>query len=175
VNEQRLKIGFTLVLLVFVIHILVLTLGLGRIAALVPAWVGLFTLVLLLVQLYFDFRPAKTTTVRDPDPSRFSLYDRIKAGAPGDDTLSGRKDAFELSQMLRVSLWFVLMLVCIYLVGLLFAVPLYAFLYWNRRAQKGWRPALTMAGTMLGALYGFLVLMLEKSLHKGQLAVWLGF
>lgn len=174
-DEQRLKIGFTLVLLVFVIQILVLTLDLGRIAALVPAWVGLVTLVLLLVQLFFDFRPAQTTTARDPDPSRFSLYDRIKAGAPGDAALSGGKGAFELSQMLRVSMWFVLMLVCIYLVGLLFAVPFYAFLYWNRRAQKGWRPSLTMAGTMLGALYGFLVLMLEKSLYKGQLAVWLGF
>ena len=174
-TKQKFKIGFTLLLLAFVTMLLVLTWNLGRIAALVPTWVGMFTLGLLLLQLFWDLRPKPPVKNRETNRGQFSVYAAIKAIARTGTTAPARETSPDIPRKLRMLMWFLLMVVSIYLLGLLVAVPLYAFLYWRWHAKEGWLSSLTMAGALLGVIYGLFVLMLEKPLYKGHLTVWLGF
>ena len=172
-KKQRVQIGFTLLLLTWVVVLLVLALDLGRIAAMVPLWVGGFTLAMLIVQLFLTLSSVRAPATRKTRDGGAAL--------PADDgapprlaTATGADEApFDTSRTLRVASWFLLMVVAIYLLGILAAVPLYAFAYWKWRAGEGWRTSLAMAGTVMGGLYIFARL-LDKTLYKGLLALWAG-
>jgi hypothetical protein len=171
-KDQLANLSFTLCLLVCVSVLLVLTLDLGRIAALVPHWVAIFTLGLLLVQVVLELTVAPLKHDRRTQGARASVLKMLKAPPHNGDTAP---KAIKRTRKLHVALIFLSMAVAVYLLGILIAVPLYAFFYWRWRAGEGWRLSLVMAGTMMVGLYVIFVRLLEKAFYKGQLALWLGF
>lgn len=169
------KIVFTLFLLSFSTIFLFLTFGLGRNAGLVPLWVAIPTSVLLFIQLIMDFAPKTIKNSNESRHARFSVYGNIKGGTRPNINTWSMAASRDLHENLRILMWIIWMLVSIYFLGLLYSIPLYAFLYLKWRAGESWPLSIAIALILWSLLYGFFILVLEKTLYEGQLFVWLGF
>ena len=75
----------------------------------------------------------------------------------------------------RNLIWISWMVISIYLLGLLYAMPLYALLYLKSCAGQSWRSAIAMASAMGFILYALSVHVLGKTLYGGQLWIWIGW
>lgn len=168
-NEKSL---FTFLLLAFVAVVFFLTLGLGRIARLVPLVVAVPTLGLLAIQSILDVMPRLAGKsgafdkkdvfgVRPLLEKRQVRVDREPAGT--------RRRSRELTTVLWLSLMFAL----IYLCGFVVALPTYTFLYLKRRSGAGWRTSAAVAAGMVALLYGVFVFVLPVRMYEGLLWNWL--
>lgn len=164
---------FTLLLFAFVTYFFFLTLELSRVARVVPLQVVIPTLALLFVQLAIDLVPILAQKFSPFEKVRFfkseALRDKTLVGTPGSvtSTLAAYRE-------LRAFFWILLMLLFIYVLGLLFAVPLYTFLYLTIRAKERRLFSIMMAATLWGLVYGVFTLLLHASLYRGHLWRWLG-
>jgi hypothetical protein len=170
--DRRARIGFTLFLLAVTALILYLTLGLGRIARLVPLWVVVPTLGLLLLQLIADVAPPRLNPRR---PWLLMAARQMEIGGTGIHTAVAGPQSNDVRLAGRNFIWISWMVISIYLLGLFYALPLYALLYLKTRAGQGWRSSIAVAATMGFILYALIVHVLGKTLDGGQFWIWIGW
>jgi hypothetical protein len=161
----------TFLLFAFVAVILYLTLGLGPVARMVPLAVVIPTLLLLLFQLMMDMLPhlaQKYSRLESKDLFHVEGL-RKKASKPIKD-IEG--DTLERNNERKVFFWLLAMLIVIYLLGLLLALPLYTLFYLKRRSEN-WLVAILVAVGIGCLVYAVSTLNLGTDLYKGLLWVWL--
>lgn len=174
--DRMVRMGFTLFLLAVTALLFLLTLDLGRIARLVPLWVVIPTLGLLLLQLIVDVAPSKPEGRHHPRTPWLWMAARPTAlGGTGIHPAVAGPQSNVVQLPGRNFMWIAWMAVSIWLVGLLYAVPLYALLYLRTRAGQGWRSSIAVASAMGLILYTLIVHVLGKSLDGGQFWIWLGW
>ena len=174
--DRRAKIGFTLFLLAVTALQFYLTLGLGRIARLVPLWVVVPTLGLLLLQLIADIAPPRLKWRHHPRTPWLLMARRLtEIGDTGINNAVAGPQSNDAYLAGRNFIWISWMVISIYLLGLLCAVPLYALLYLKTRAGQGWRSSIAVASSMGFILYALIVHVLGKTLNEGQLWSWIGW
>ena len=174
--DRMARMGFTLFLLAVTALLLLLTLDLGRIARLVPLWVVIPTLGLLLLQLIVDVAPSKPEGRHHPrTPWLWMAARQTALGGTGTHPAVAGPQSNVVHLPGRNFMWIAWMAVSIWLVGLLYAVPLYALLYLKTRAGQGWRSSIAVASAMGLILYTLIVHVLGKPLDGGQFWIWLGW
>jgi hypothetical protein len=173
--DRMARIGFTLFLLAVTALLCYLTLDLGRIARLVPLWVVVPTLGLLLLQLIADVAPKE---IKGHHHSRapwlLAMAGQKQGSGKGIQMKVGRQPS-EAHLAGRNFIWISWMVISIYLLGLLYAVPLYTLLYLKSRAGQGWRSSIAVASSMGFILYALIVHVLGKTLNEGQFWIWIGW
>jgi hypothetical protein len=173
-NKLNEKVWFTFVLFVFAAVMFFMTLRLGRVARFVPLAVAIPTLALLGFQLLVEAIPELAR--------RFGIVEkkdifgveplREKSVAQTQADLTAAREARNKRE-LSAFLWLSLMLLLIYLLGFLFALPIFSTVYLKKRAAESWLLSLTVGLTMCLSLYGIFVLLLKVELYEGLLANWL--
>jgi hypothetical protein len=169
------KALFTLLLFAFVALLSSLTLGLGRVARLVPIVVVIPTLLLLVIQLMIDLLPQLA--------KKYSIIERqdvFRVEPLREKSLSGlsderqEEDVSRRNRELKALLWLLVMFGLIYLLGFLIALPLYVFLYLKQQSGEGWMISITTAAGIFALLYGVFVFAIGTGLYEGHLWRWIG-
>jgi hypothetical protein len=165
------RVYLTMAFVAFAGVIFYLTFDLGRVARMVPFAVVVPTLLLLLVQLMLDMLPRLSQAYsRLENKDLFSVEGLRKkisqsVEAVEDQTLERYKER-------EAFLWLLALLLLIYLLGFLVALPLYTLLYLKKRTEK-WLMAVSMAAGIAGLVYGVSILDLGTDLYGGLLWRWL--
>jgi hypothetical protein len=164
---------FTLILLAYAGLILFLTLQSGPLARLVPLKVVIATLFLLLLQFLLDLMPVLSQRLVSVEKKDLFRIGRVR------EKVQGKLEVLtERSQRARersAFIWIMLMLAFIYVIGLLSAVPLHAFLYLKFRCKEGWKISFIISAGLWGLIYVLSINVLNTSLYEGVLWHFLGF
>ncbi len=161
---------FTFSLFAFAGVILYLTLGLGRVARMVPFAVVVPTLLLLVFQLMMDLLPRLAKTYNGwEQKDLFSVEAFREKVSQRVEEVEG--EALQGNRERNIFLWLLLMLILIYLLGFLIALPLYTLLYLKRRSEN-WLIALLIAMGIGCLVYGMSILNLGTRLYGGLLWEW---
>lgn len=169
------KALFTLLLFAFVAGLSVLTLGLGRVARLVPIVVVIPTFLLLALQLLLDLLPRlaeKYSVIERQD--MFRVEPLREKSLSGQSAEQSEEIVLRRSRELNALLWLLAMFGLIYLFGFLIALPLYVFLYLKRQSKEGWLISITVAAGICGLLYGMFMFAIGTGLYEGHLWRWIG-
>jgi hypothetical protein len=161
----------TFLLFAFAAVILYLTLGLGSVARMVPFAVVIPTLLLLLFQLMMDMLPRlaqKYSRLENKDLFQVEGL-RKQVREPVEDV---EVEALQRNRERKAFLWLLVMLILIYLLGFLIALPLYTLVYLKRRSEK-WLIAVPVAVGIGCLVYGVSILNLGTRLYGGLLWQWL--
>jgi hypothetical protein len=137
----------------------------------VPFAVVVPTLLLLLFQLTMDILPGlaqKYSRLESKDLFNVEGL-RKKVSQPVED---GKGEALERHKELQAFFWLSAMLILVYLLGFLIALPLYTLLYLKTHAEK-WGIALLVAVGVGCLVYGVSMLDLGTGLGGGILWKWL--
>ncbi|MBI3651087.1 MAG: tripartite tricarboxylate transporter TctB family protein [Acidobacteria bacterium] len=148
------------------------TLGLGRVARMVPLAVVLPTLLLLLVQLLMDMRPGLAQAYRRWEQKDLFQVEPLRKQA----SQQMEKEDMERRQGDRerqAFFWLLAMLALLYFLGFLVALPLYT-LWYLRQHSEGWLKPMVIAAGIAGFVYGVSILDPGASLYGGWLGHWLG-
>jgi hypothetical protein len=162
---------FSSLLLGFAAVILSLSLGLGRVARLVPLAVVVPTLLLLLFQLLMDLLPGLAEIYsRLERKDLFGVQEfRQITGKPGEESedsgLRGRRER-------RVFLWLFALPGLIYLLGLLLAIPLFTLFYLKGGSEK-WLTAMAIALAICCLIFALSLIDSGARLYEGLLWNWL--
>lgn len=168
------RAAFTLLLFAFVILITSLTLGLGRVARLVPLAVAVPTLVALALQLLLDLSPRLAQTYRRLEKRDLFSVETLRAKSQARAVVEETEEKAQRDGSERQTfLWLLLLLPLVHLFGFLMALSLYVFLYFRGRADAGWLLSAAAAAGMGGLLYSVFILALGIHLYEGLLWDWL--
>ena len=165
------KACLTFILFAFAGIIFYLTFGLGSVARMVPFAVVIPTLLLLLFQLMMDMLPRlaqKYSRLENKDLFHVEGL-RKKIREPVEDV---EVEALQRNRERKAFLWLLVMLILIYLLGFLIALPLYTLVYLKRRSEK-WLIAVLVAVGIGCLVYGVSILNLGTRLYGGLLWQWL--
>ena len=173
--DRMARIGFTLFLLAVAALLFCLTLDLGRIARLVPLWVVIPTMGLLLLQLIVDIAPKEAKARHHPRADwLLGTVRQTAIGDTGTHSAAAGPQSHDVHSVGRNFIWIAWMVISIYLLGVLYAVPFYALLYLRMQARQGWRSSIAVASTMGLVLYALIVHVLGKTLYGGRFWIWIG-
>ena len=173
-NSSLVKTGFTFFLLLFVTALFILTIDLGRVAALVPIKVVIPTLGLLIFQFVLDLVPGLAEKFSRFDKLRFVRSEQLEKESRTYSSESKPEESRGIREK-RAFIWFLLLFLFILFFGVMTAVPLFTFLYIRRRAEEGWLFSIGMAAGMGVLIQGVFVILLRTRLYEGLLWTWLGF
>lgn len=156
-NEE---LGFAVLLGLVALYFVVTAAGYSSKARLVPLVVGLPTLALALYQVVKLLRTPVLDQACDPDEDE----DVVPCA---DDEVTRRNEFRSLG-------WVLGCFAAIWIVGFLYGLPLYAFLYAKVRGREGWLLSLIPAAVSFAVLYGVFVHGLHVPLYKGLVSHLLG-
>lgn len=168
------KTLFTSAMFAFVALIFSLTLGLGRVARLVPMVVVIPTLGLLLFQLLIDMFPRVAEKFSRFEKKDVFRVEPLREKSHNEAGAEQGEEGSRRSQEMIAFLWLSSMLALIYLFGFLIALPVYIFLYLRKRSDEGWLMSAAIAAGMFSLIYGVFILTLGIRLYEGNLWKWLG-
>jgi len=172
-DRSRARTGFTVLLFSLTGLLFIQTMGLGRVARLVPLKVLVPTLVLLALQLALDLFPALGRRFSPFERVRFVKADHYRDQAKPSSTAPDPGRAFPGTEG-RLFLWLLLFPVLIYFSGFPTAAPLYLFLFLKVRSGESLVLSAASAAVMWGFLLGVFTFLLDVPLHRGLLWRWLG-
>ncbi len=165
--EMTEKGVFTLLVLLMVLLLVILSLFYPYRAGLAPLAIGIPTAVFLLIQFLSDWFPRLKNRFRVIEDTSLRTME-IPLASEGISPISLRRREFALL------LWLSGLLLLFSLLGILLAVPLFAFAYLRFWSGSHWWLVISYSlGTWL-AVYLLLVKLLDAQLPTGILFRWLG-
>lgn len=139
---------------------------------LLPLIVGIPTLALLLIQVVRDVRRMVSGdrtggTASEQEADRYS----------GNDPADGADDSAALANASPVvgTLWVLLLVLIVWLLGFLVAIPIFIVLFMRYFGRETWRLSILFAIGTFVVTYLFFVVVIEVQLIPGRLAEFLPF
>ena len=160
----------TILLLIFVCALFYASLGLSPVSRVVPISVLIPTIALIALQLILDIAPSVVSRLRAIDQKDVFGVDHLR----GDRRDNSVDPISRRNVELNVILWVLMLPLMIYLLGLIAALPLFAFLYLKVRSAEGWMLSMVTSGVLLAFVYSILRFTFPAALKLGYIWTWFG-
>jgi hypothetical protein len=157
-------LGFSLILLVFVLWIALTSFGYSSSARLFPLIVSIVTLALLTLVVLNN---AENLSEKTLIPDRLRFGKNAAAESPAEELLQKRRST------VRILGWVLAVLVLTYVVGMDFALFVFLLTYYRYQTQLSWvRSAVIAVGLWL-SLVGIFTFVLDVPFPEGIVVEWL--
>jgi hypothetical protein len=149
-NEER---GFLFFLLALVLTLTAVSSGFSSSSRMLPMIAGCFVSVALILLLIASYAPRLNVWYRRLESKATQKMKPLTAE--------------ERKRELSVTAWFIASVPLVYLVGFLFAIPLFLFLFLKLYAKESWLASLAIPGTVFAVVYIAFITVLRVPLYTG--------
>ncbi|MDN5301010.1 MAG: hypothetical protein PWQ60_524 [Thermoanaerobacteraceae bacterium] len=164
-NSKKIEIGFSCFLLMIFLVFTIIAIGYNPQARVAPLVVGIpaiFLSALLLVSYYIPAVDKKINTMK-----QMELFEMEEKKKKGDNKQNKEEKKEPIIRELNITLWIIGLLLSIYILGFIIAIPIFVFLYLMFREKEKLSTSIIVSlGTWAG-IYVMFIILLKAQLYGG--------